>query len=182
MTKVQSDLAALAPAMREIAECFLREAGDLPVRIFETYRDPARQDALFAQGTSRARGGASPHNHRLAFDVILDLKSPIWPVLGQLPLEAPAGDGAWDTGVVVVKDAAGKRFYRLDRPVVLEVWRGVGRAAKRAAGFDSLRPASQVWGGDWYRHGDSSATAHLGWDPGHIQHPEWKRLAGIEKA
>lgn len=56
-----------------------------------TYRDKASQDALFAQGrttagkiVTKARGGQSYHNFRVAFDVVpLRNGKPVWGTTGE---------------------------------------------------------------------------------------------------
>lgn len=50
----------------------LHETGSLQFRaeLFETYRSPERQEKLFADKVTRARGGQSPHNYGLAADFV----------------------------------------------------------------------------------------------------------------
>lgn len=172
---VVSSIDALHPDMQPAARAFVEATkGRLPVRIFETLRPAARQDELYKQGTSRAKAGKSPHNFGLAFDVILDLDSPLWAPDTWAGLKRKGGpDGPWDTGIVRPSHGV----YVVEREAVLRVWREVGRQAKVLFGLDPDRPAVQVWGGDWYRYKETQAQAHLGWDAGHIQHPEWKRIA-----
>lgn len=71
------DLNELLPEVRVLAEKFLAECRrqGMDVRISSTYRDYARQAALYAQGRTTpgkivtyARPGDSWHNHRRAFD------------------------------------------------------------------------------------------------------------------
>ena len=70
-------------AMLMIEEC--KEDG-IDIIITSTFRDKESQDALYAQGrttpgkiVTRARGGQSYHNYRVAFDVVpLKNGKPIW--------------------------------------------------------------------------------------------------------
>lgn len=50
----------------------LYEAGTLKLKyeVFETFRDADRQNAAFAEGTSKARAGQSAHNYGLAVDFV----------------------------------------------------------------------------------------------------------------
>ena len=50
----------------------LHQAGTLQLRleVFETFRSFERQDDLFSKGTTKARGGQSPHNFGLAVDFV----------------------------------------------------------------------------------------------------------------
>lgn len=183
-----SDVSALRPEAREIATKFLHLAstwqprgdvrvdGGLPVKIWETYRPSSVQAELVAKGVSRAGPGQSPHQHRLAFDVVLDVDHPAWASLK----EHPAGAAQpWDLGL----DVAGADGVRaVPRPLVFSVWLAIGRIAKAAAGLDSNKEAPQVWGGDWYARGVDPKKALIGWDAGHIQHPEWRALAGLHSA
>jgi len=68
----------VGPARRR-AEEFLERcaARGLDILIYCTYRSPAEQDVLYAQGrtspgkiVTNARGGDSFHNHRCAFDFV----------------------------------------------------------------------------------------------------------------
>jgi hypothetical protein len=181
MTKPIRAIEELRPEARAIAMAFLEEAkrwqpggdvvvdGGLPVMIWETFRPASVQDELVARGVSRAKAGQSPHQHRLAFDVVLDLAHPAWASLGEKPA------GPWDLGIVPSP-------RKVTLPIVFGVWLAIGRAAKRAAGLDDAKEAPQLWGGDWYARGSSAATALIGWDAGHIQHPEWRKLAGLPSA
>ncbi len=76
---VTKDIGALHPAMRDSVRAVIDElaAMGVEVRVTETYRDPARQDALFAQGrttdgpiVTNARGGSSYHNYAVAVDIV----------------------------------------------------------------------------------------------------------------
>lgn len=71
------DINDLLPVVRAKCVAFVAacaKAG-IEVKIISTYRDAARQNALYAQGRTRpgkivtyARAGSSWHNHRAAFD------------------------------------------------------------------------------------------------------------------
>lgn len=177
-----TDLDALRPEARAIAVRFLEEAkrwqpggdvvvdGGLPVKIWETYRPASVQDELVAKGVSKAKAGQSPHQHRLAFDVVLDVDHPAWASLGEKPKDP------WDLGLGDV-DADGVR--KVERPLVFSVWLALGRAAKRAADLDDAKEAPQLWGGDWYARGTTATASLIGWDAGHVQHPEWRKLAHL---
>lgn len=83
------DLHPVVRAMAEkmIAKC---EAEGIKLIITSTYRDFAMQDALYAQGrtkpgkiVTKAKGGQSLHNYRLAFDVVpLRNGKPVWGTKG----------------------------------------------------------------------------------------------------
>lgn len=77
----------LDPRFRPSADAFAAAcaAQGLDMLIYCTYRSPAEQDALYAQGrtapghiVTNAQGGQSAHNYRLAFDGC--------PLLGGKPL------------------------------------------------------------------------------------------------
>lgn len=83
-------------AMMHLQEC--REEG-IDLLVTCTYRDNEAQEALYAQGrtkpgsrVTKARGGQSIHNYRLAYDVVplingkpvWDSKDPIWQKVGDI--------------------------------------------------------------------------------------------------
>ena len=83
-------------AMMFIAEC---KAEGIDLVITSTFRDNESQDALYAQGrtapgriVTKAKGGQSYHNYRVAFDVVPLLngkpiwndKDPVWQVIGKI--------------------------------------------------------------------------------------------------
>lgn len=86
------DLYDLHPTVRAKATAHLMacEAEGIDLLVTSTYRSPAEQDALFAQGRTRpgkkvtkARGGQSFHNYRLAYDVVpLRNGKPVWGTSG----------------------------------------------------------------------------------------------------
>lgn len=69
----------LKPKVKELCEAFIKKCEDknIDVLITSTYRDKESQDALYAQGrtkegkiVTRAKGGESFHNYRVAFDFV----------------------------------------------------------------------------------------------------------------
>lgn len=86
------DLYDLHPTVRAKATAHLMacEAEGIDLLVTSTYRSPAEQDALFAQGrtkpgkkVTKARGGQSFHNYRLAYDVVpLRNGKPVWGTTG----------------------------------------------------------------------------------------------------
>ena len=86
----------LHPFVKTKAEALLRlaEAEGIPLLVTHTYRSIEEQDDLYAQGrtatgkiVTNASGGETPHNYRLAFDVVpmtptgepwWDAPQPVW--------------------------------------------------------------------------------------------------------
>lgn len=60
----------LHPLMRTPALRLASALEGTPLRPFETYRSPERQDMLFRQGTTQARAWQSPHQYGLAIDFV----------------------------------------------------------------------------------------------------------------
>lgn len=121
-------LKELHPVVRMMAEDFVvacHEAG-IEVIITSTYRDHASQEALYAQGrttpgkvVTKARGGDSFHNWRVAFDfLVLRHGKPVWGTSGNGVDDNPADDEKDD----------------------LELWQRAGAIAE-AQGLE--------WGGRW---------------------------------
>lgn len=88
-----TDLARLHPAMRErvIGLVDLLKTRDVPMRLFEAYRSPERQQSLFAQGRNRngaiidkkkvvthARPFESYHQYGLAVDMVIGIRGREW--------------------------------------------------------------------------------------------------------
>ena len=89
-------LTDLHPFIQEKAEAMIRlaEAEGIRLLVTHTHRTFEEQDALYAQGrtaegkiVTNAKGGETPHNYRLAFDVIpldetgkpwWDAPPPVW--------------------------------------------------------------------------------------------------------
>lgn len=77
------DITELCPTLERGAREFLKrcEAAGLKVLITQTYRSKEYQDSLYAQGRTAAgsivtncKGGQSPHNYRIAFDICKNVK------------------------------------------------------------------------------------------------------------
>ena len=84
------DLGLLEPVTRSRVEGIVRAAATVGVRllVWETYRSPARQERLFAQGTTKLRT-VGVHHYGLAADLVRDEQGdPSWKgdfrFLGQL--------------------------------------------------------------------------------------------------
>ena len=87
------DLYDLHPAVRAKATAHLMacEAHGIDLLVTCTYRSIAEQDALYAQGrtkpgkkVTKAKGGQSFHNYRLAYDVVpLRNGKPVWGTSGE---------------------------------------------------------------------------------------------------
>lgn len=69
----------LKPKVKELCEAFIKKCEDknIDVLITSTYRDKESQDELYAQGrtkdgkiVTKAKGGESFHNYRVAFDFV----------------------------------------------------------------------------------------------------------------
>ena len=76
----------LHPDVQPLCAAFLAECNKqgLDVMLTQTYRDVAYQDWLYEQGRTRpgakvtnAKGGASMHNYRLAFDIAIKVNGKI---------------------------------------------------------------------------------------------------------
>ena len=91
----------LTPETRVLADKFLADCAEASIDIVVTctFRSFDEQDALYAKGrpaggqiVTWARGGESPHNYGMAFDVvpiengkpIWDASDPIWEVIGAI--------------------------------------------------------------------------------------------------
>lgn len=89
----RSDLACLHPEFRAICERLLKnltrlhKSGELQLRfeVFETCRSIGRQQRLFAEGVTKARGNQSPHNFGLACDFVPNLNQLEARALGRKP-------------------------------------------------------------------------------------------------
>lgn len=75
----ERSIAALDPRVGRRCQHHIENcrANGIDLLITSTYRDPAEQDALYAQGRTKpgkkvtnAKGGQSMHNYRLAYDVV----------------------------------------------------------------------------------------------------------------
>lgn len=75
----ERSIAALDPRVGRMCQHHIENcrANGIDLLITSTYRDPAEQDALYAQGRTKpgkkvtnAKGGQSMHNYRLAYDVV----------------------------------------------------------------------------------------------------------------
>lgn len=114
-----------AKCKRFLDEC---EKADIDIILTSTYRDYASQNELYAQGrtkpgriVTRARGGSSYHNFKVAFDVVpLRNGKPVWGTNGDGIDNNPSDDDKDD----------------------LELWQRVG-AIGIACGLD--------WSGNWKR-------------------------------
>lgn len=83
-----ADVKLLLPKVQKLCEAFVKKCADnsIQVAITQTYRSVIEQDALYAQGRTKAgrivtnaKGGQSMHNFRCAFDfVILEKGKPDW--------------------------------------------------------------------------------------------------------
>lgn len=65
--EMQRPVRALAEAL---ALAYQANITQFRFEIFETYRSPERQDYLFANKTTKARAGQSPHNFGMAVDFV----------------------------------------------------------------------------------------------------------------
>jgi len=68
------------------------KARNIPVEAFEMLRNEARQDALYAEGRSKAKAGNSPHQYGMAVDVVhatryWQLSKKEWDILGSIGKE-----------------------------------------------------------------------------------------------
>lgn len=75
-----NDMALLEPVMRRKVEAILRDAAghNVPLRVYETYRSPARQQQLFRQGATKLRT-VGTHGYGLAVDFVRVVKGqPSW--------------------------------------------------------------------------------------------------------
>jgi hypothetical protein len=68
------------------------KARNIPVLAFEMLRDEARQNELYAQGRSKAKGGDSPHQYGLAVDIVhaqkyWQISKKEWDILGSIGKE-----------------------------------------------------------------------------------------------
>lgn len=91
---VKTPIEGMHPEMAKFGQKLTKElaARGYPFFVFEYYRDPIRQDRLFNQGVSKARGGQSPHNYGLACDLVhatryWDLTRREWAVVGAIGKE-----------------------------------------------------------------------------------------------
>jgi len=160
-----TSLDELHPAFRHDVDLVLAAVADerLPFVVFETRRTIERQQHLYRLGVTRASGADGPHFHGLAFDLVLDEKNPRWAENHERPIGTSTRGVAWDTGV----EWDGTRA-RVVRPFVASMWSRVGAIA-HGVGI--------TWGGinagAWKskRPGDP-----FGWDVGHFQAREWRRV------
>ncbi len=143
-------LQRLHPEYRDIEILISRKVRNegLPLVVYETKRSHKRQDELFARGSSKARGGQSPHNWGLAADRVLVPDSTFW-----APKYRPKHP--WDMGV-------DEDRTEIINPMVFEVWKQYGRL---------VRDAGARWGGLWKKPGQL-----IGWDPFHSQAHNWRKL------
>lgn len=108
----------LQPHVQRMARDFLNRAAltelPWPVRILDTLRTFAEQEALYAQGRSKpgvivtkARPGHSAHNYGLAFDTVAinAANNPWWP-----DLDTPKGFLFW-SGLWSLAEAAGLEAF-----------------------------------------------------------------------
>jgi D-alanyl-D-alanine carboxypeptidase len=75
-----ADLALLEPATRQLAEKIVSDAAaeNISLMIFETYRSQARQQALFAKGSTKLKK-VGVHHYGLACDIVMSVKGkPSW--------------------------------------------------------------------------------------------------------
>lgn len=140
-------------------------AADLPIVICETLRSTQRQGLLAGRGVSLLKVG--PHCYGLAMDPILDPYAKQWTKLGGRPFRSIDGGGAsWDTGYDI--DGQGELVHA--RPHVTAVAMKLGDIAAKH-GLE--------WGGKWTGRGPAVQFPGypLGWDPFHLQMPDWSREA-----
>ena len=105
----------LTPEMQVLANKFLADCTEasIDVMVTCTFRSFEEQDDLYAKGrttpgsiVTKARGGESPHNYGMAFDIVpiehgkpvWDTTDPIWAIVGILGQAAGLEwGGAWTT-------------------------------------------------------------------------------------
>lgn len=96
----RADRAGANPGLLEFERRFIRRMTRLGIPVFaaEFVRSEARQNDLYALGNSRARGGESPHQFGLAFDLVhsvhgwnIDRKA--WALIGHAGKELAAQAG-----------------------------------------------------------------------------------------
>lgn len=76
--RIYTDTERLHPKMRDLVSRLLEhltwayqsKLTHSDFKLFETVRSPARQNHLFTTGTTKARGGKSPHQFGLAVDIV----------------------------------------------------------------------------------------------------------------
>lgn len=92
------------PDIKRFAQRFQKECASrgIPIWIFETYRSPARQKQLKAQGRSKADAFQSPHQYGCAVDLISSHK--LWDL----------NKKQWDLIGVIGKEIARKLNLKLD--------------------------------------------------------------------
>ena len=107
------DVAELSPPARQVCLAHIAacKAAGIDIIVTSTYRDRESQDALFAIGrtadlqkprVTKARGGQSWHNFRVAYDVVpvvngkavWDTQNPLWKEVIRIGKECGAEAGA----------------------------------------------------------------------------------------
>lgn len=88
------DYTGICPVLVEFLKAFQAELEryGVPMIVTEMLRSAERQNALFAQGRSKARAGSSPHQYGLAFDLVSatkfwNLTPKQWAVIGAIGKE-----------------------------------------------------------------------------------------------
>jgi len=169
-----SDPALLYPPFAEIiGELALAiTQHQMPFKIYETYRTPARQKKLISLGLSKVRNSLdSKHVHGLAIDVMLDykavrsLKKNKLSKLTDSDINKKTSKYSDDFGVVYnlgVNEIATKSHRPrtlVEDGVVLEFWNYLGKLIRRQ--FPNL-----VWGGTF----NLTEGQLIGTDPPHIEY------------
>lgn len=96
------------PAIIDFMAAFIKRTGQMGIPMFaaEVIRTPERQDQLFEDGHSKAKGGQSAHQYGMAVDLVhaqhgWSLNRDQWKLLGDVgmdiakTLSLPIGSKAW---------------------------------------------------------------------------------------
>ena len=151
----RTDLDSLHPVMREATLYLLRklEAEGIPLRLFESFRSPARQAWLYAQGRTRAGAivsNAKPwesyHQYGLAADFVLWI------------------EGSWSWSTAGVHTMYWKRLHKIGEEVGLEPlsWETPHLQVAGLALQDLKKGIFPDGGDDAWR--DNLEAVAIGWD------------------
>jgi len=156
----------------------------MPFRLYETYRTPARQKKLISLGLSKIRHPLDDkHVHGLAVDFLIDyrairtLKKNKLSKITESDINKKSSDisddygGVYNLGVNVIRSGNNEPRTKVQDQVVLNFWNNFGKLIERQ--FPDL-----VWGGTF----NLKSGELIGTDPPHVEYRDAKRLMSQKRA
>jgi len=156
----------------------------MPFRVYETYRTPARQKKLTSLGLSKIRHPLDDkHVHGLAVDFLIDyrairtLKKNKLSQITESDLNKKTSDisddygAVYNLGVNVLQTTTNKPRTKVEDQVVLDFWNNFGKLIERQ--FPHL-----AWGGNF----NLKPGELIGTDPPHVEYRDANKLMSQRRA